>query len=332
MNITMDLTVINKIRDKVLDLGDKKVLIANLENTLESKDDYTKINCQGFGRVRVFKNFTIHMSLKEAKTRKPLYRGHPVVDELSTQVFQLAGCNWRCWYCFVDYKLLSGNKEYGKFFSTDELIDLYLQENNRPEVIDLSGGNPDIVPEWCLWTMKSIEKNGLRDKVHIWLDDNLGTNLMWDVMSQEDIEYMANFPKHTRACCFKGYDQNSFEFNTGEKNNPFEIQFDIFKRLLKNGFNLYAYATLTSPKGNCSKEKIVSFIDRLQDIHPNLPLRTVPLEIRPYTAMVSRMSKSHEESIEEQSKAYYFWWDELTKRFPSEDLEKPYDEILLNYY
>lgn len=327
----MDLTVINKIRDKVLNLNEKKVLIANLENTLESKDNYTKINCDGFGRIRVFKNFTVHMSLKDKKTRKPLYRGHPVVDELRTQVFQLAGCNWRCWYCFVDYKLLSGNPKYGKFFSADELITLYSKDSSRPQVIDLSGGNPDIVPEWCLWTMQSIEKYNLKEKVHIWLDDNLGTDIMWDVLTQEEIKYMASFPNHTRACCFKGYDQNSFEFNTGERKNSFDVQFDVFRRLLKEGFNLYAYVTLTAPEGNCTKEKISTFIDRLQEIHPNLPLRTIPLEIKPYTAMVSRMNSDQEKSLDEQTKAYCYWWEELTERYSTSELEKPYDEILLKY-
>jgi uncharacterized Fe-S cluster-containing radical SAM superfamily protein len=325
----MDLRAIHNIRKKVLDLKEQKVLIANLNNTLESKDDYTRINCKGYGRIRVFKNFTIHMNLKGSKTRKPLYRGHPEVDELKTQVFQLSGCNWRCWYCFVDYKLLSGQKKYGRFCSTDELMEMFLQEPDRANVIDLSGGNPDIVPEWCLWMMRSIEKYGLKNKVHLWLDDNLGTSILWEVLTKEEIEFMANFPKHSRACCFKGFDQASFEFNTGEQINKFDIQFEIFRKLLKEGFDLYAYATLTAPKNHCTKDKIVKFVDRLQDIHPNLPLRTIPLEIRPYTAMAARMKGQHEDSLIEQNKAYYYWWEELTRRYSSNELEKPYDKIEL---
>jgi rRNA maturation endonuclease Nob1 len=27
-------------------------------------------------------------------------------DMMEAQVFQVASCNWRCWYCFVPYELL----------------------------------------------------------------------------------------------------------------------------------------------------------------------------------------------------------------------------------
>lgn len=318
---------LEQIRGRLVDLKKKKVLIANLKNSLESKDDYTKINCSGYGRIRVYKNYSIHLSLPNQNTRKPLFRGHPPVDVLRTQVFQLAGCNWRCWYCFVDFKLLSANPIYGKYFTTDELISMYLKEKNPPHVIDLSGGQPDLVPEWCLWTMQTIEKFSLKNKVYIWLDDNLGTDIMWDVLTPKDIEYMAHFPKHSRVCCFKGYDQKSFEFNTGQKKLPFDIQFDIFKKLYDSGFDLYTYVTFTAPKGNCNRMKIKYFIDRLQNIHPNLPLRTIPLEIKPFTATKSRMGQQHEDAIKEQLIAYNYWWDELTLRFSTSEINQPYDKI-----
>lgn len=318
-----------KLRDNLIDLQQKKVLIANLNNSLESNDAYTRLNCQGFGRIRVYKNYTIHMSLDKKQTRKPLYRGHPPTDVIRTQVFQLAGCNWRCWYCFVDYHLLSGLKKYGRFFSCEELIDLYLQEKSPPKVIDLTGGQPDLVPEWCLWIMEEIQRRGLTNQIYIWQDDNLSTDLLWEVLSTEQIQYMAQYPKHSRACCFKGYDETSFAFNTGAKPEQYDRQFEIFARLLKSGFDLYAYVTFTAPQQNCTREKIARFVDRLQAIHSHLPLRTIPLEIKPFTATSSRMHQVHKKAMEEQFIAYQYWWEELSKRFSSQELSTPYDQIPL---
>ncbi|MGW8444287.1 hypothetical protein ACWGXJ_25585 [Paenibacillus sp. S33] len=321
--------LIDTLREKVLLKNERKILIANLNNSKENEDNYTKTNCQGYGRVRVFKNFSIHFSLEDQKTRKPLFRGHPPVDELRSQVFQLAACNWRCWYCFVDFELLAGNEKFGSFFTADELVDMFLNEHNHPNVLDLSGGQPDIVPEWCLWTMQSLEERKMNNKVFLWMDDNLGTETLWEVLTPEEINYMANYPLHSRACCFKGYDDNSFRFNTANLHSNHESQLRIFDKLHKEGFNLYAYITLTSPEGNTTPQKISDFIDRLQAIHPNVPLRTIPLEIQPFNAMVSRKNVAQTQSLEEQSKAYYYWWEEMTKRFSSKELEMPYDDISL---
>jgi pyruvate-formate lyase-activating enzyme len=149
------------MRNKLVNIDEKKVLIAQLGDSKESQDNYTLINCHGYGRIRIYRNFTIHATHSDLETRKPLFRGHPPVKEMQTQVFQLAGCNWRCWYCFVDFNLLSGNPKYGKFFSAEEMLNMYLEQENPPQIFDLSGSQPDLVPEWCLWMMQAIEKRGL---------------------------------------------------------------------------------------------------------------------------------------------------------------------------
>ena len=98
------------------------------------------------------------------------------------------------------------------------MVDMFLEENKEPFIIDLSGGQPDLAPEWCLWTMEELEKRKLRGKVFVWLDDNLLTmDIMEKYLSREQIRYMAEYPKHSRACCFKGYNNQSFHFNIGIK-------------------------------------------------------------------------------------------------------------------
>jgi hypothetical protein len=44
--------------------------------------------------------------------------------------------------------------------TTDALVELYASEALRPAVIDLSGGSPDLTPEWIPWMMRSLGGRG----------------------------------------------------------------------------------------------------------------------------------------------------------------------------
>jgi uncharacterized Fe-S cluster-containing radical SAM superfamily protein len=320
-----------QLRKRSVLLSEKKVLIAKLFDSKQEKDKYTKLNCSGFGRIRYFKNYKLHLrSESTAKIKiKPLLRGHPNVEVLRSQVFQLASCNWRCWYCFVDDDRLAANPDVSKFISAEELLDMYLAEENPPDVIDLSGGEPDLVPEWTFWMMEAMIQKGLAGKVFLWSDDNLSTRFLWDYLSNEQIDFMVNFPLYSRVGCFKGCDAESFVFNTKAGPKQFEEQFSIFKDLLGLGFDMYAYATFTFPKKTDISYVMREFVDRLQYIHPKLPLRTIPLKISLFSAMKTRVTRNMKISLDNQEIAYDAWYSELTKRFTNEELATPYDDISL---
>jgi uncharacterized Fe-S cluster-containing radical SAM superfamily protein len=251
------------------------------------------------------------------------------VSELRSQAFQLAGCNWRCWYCYVDDALLNGLVARGEYVTASALLDLYLEVPNHPAVIDLTGGQPDLVPEWALWVLQEIDRRGLRGRVLVWQDDNLSSELMWTLLSAEQISFMSAFEGHSRVGCFKGFDPQSFSYNTSAPAELFDRQFAVFRRLLKNGFDVYAYATFTCPSGHCTKDRIHEFVDRLQDIHPLLPLRTIPLKIRPFSATQARMRPGQETTFDEQQRAGEFWDEELRNRFSSQQLLLPYEAVEL---
>jgi uncharacterized Fe-S cluster-containing radical SAM superfamily protein len=319
-----------KLRAVLLQSYMRTVLVAKLDNSLESHDNYTLTNCKGLGRIRVFTKYLMHLRTNtKAFPPKPLLRGHPPTRELRTQVFQLAGCNWRCWYCYVDDDLLSALPATGQYISAEQLVDLYLSTPDRPSVLDLSGGQPDLVPEWALWVMQSLEKRGMAGKVFIWQDDNLSTDMMWRVLTDKEIRYMASFPLHSRVGCFKGFDSVSFAFNTLAPARQFDRQFEIFKKLLTYGFDMYAYVTLTAPPGHASPVLISKFIDDLQRVHPLLPLRTIPLKIRPFSVTETRLNLMREGALAEQERAIEFWEDELRNRFDSDTISLPYESIPL---
>src|SRR5205085_11623142 len=135
-------------------------------------------NCRGFGRVRHFRLDTgdnwIQNPLPILPAAKAL--GLNQYSQIKAQVFQNSVCNWRCWYCFVDFKLLSGDSKHSSFLTCNEMLDLYLAEENPAPMIDLTGGQPDLTPEWIPWMMQTLIEKGLDQKVYLWSDDNLSND------------------------------------------------------------------------------------------------------------------------------------------------------------
>jgi hypothetical protein len=81
------------------------------------------------------------------------------------------------------------------------------------------------------------------------------------------------------------------------------------------GLDMYAYTTFTTPDLDAAKPALVDFVDRLQRIHPLLPLRTVPLEVTMFTPVQSRMNDGCEAAMANQYAVASYWEDELARRF-----------------
>lgn len=306
-----------KLREKAVVVSEKKVLIARLSDSEQEQDLTSPVNCNGYGRIRHFQHYKYLDWSPNPLPILPAVKALkiPKTPVLRAQVFQNAACNWRCWYCFVDFDRLSADLRVSSYFTTDELIEMYLLDNDKPLVIDLSGGQPDLVPEWLYWTMKSIEKYELLGKVFLWSDDNLSSRYFWEYLSPLQRQTIINFPNYCRVACFKGYNQSSFSFNTSADSSSFEKQFEIYRDLFNEGLDMYAYVTFTSPPHKGFEEDVKIFIDRLQTIHPNLPLRTVPLKVESFTPMANRIQPHHEKAMEFQYEIHKIWVEELKIRF-----------------
>jgi len=248
---------------------------------------------------------------------------------LKAQVFQNAACNWRCWYCFVPFNLLSANPEHSGWLSAADLLNLYDKEVDAPVVIDLSGGQPDLTPEWVPWMMRELRLRGLSERVYLWSDDNLSNDYFWQFLSKTDIDLICEYRNYGKVCCFKGFDSESFAFNTNASPELFEQQFALFRRYLELDIDLYAYVTFTTSSADEIAAKVQMFADRLQSISPNLPLRVVPLEVRAFAPVQSRMNSDHHLALKLQWDVLHCWETELAKRFTSELRQTPIYEIPL---
>jgi uncharacterized Fe-S cluster-containing radical SAM superfamily protein len=309
-------------RAKSVRLAEKKLLVSNYVGTDQAKDLQEAPNCKGFGRIRHFRRDSggtdwVRNPLPIAPALRAL--GLSEDEALNAQVFQNAACNWRCWYCFVPFNMLDASEERASWLTAGELVDLYLAEPNRPPMIDLTGGQPELVPEWVPWTMRALRERDLEGKVFLWSDDNLSVDYFWSLLPEAERELAATFRGYGRVGCFKGFDETSFSFNTKAAPELFARQFDLMRRYLASGIDMYAYTTFTAASGDGIDDAMKRFVDRLQSIHPNLPLRTVPLKVGTWGVVKKRLAIDDERyaAVENQMRAIDAWRRELESRFSS---------------
>ncbi len=333
-NINTD-KVSTHLRSKAIDIEKKAILITNFSGSEQEKDLTEPANCNGFGRIRHFKLDAGKEWLKNPLPILPAAKALGVRPELQikAQVFQNSVCNWKCWYCFVDFKLLNGDSRFASFLTCEEMVDFYLNEENPASMIDLTGGQPDLTPEWVPWMMQTLKDKGIDDKIYLWSDDNLGNDYLWKYLSNEQIDLMSSYKMYSRVCCFKGIDERSFSLNTKAEPNLFLNQFELCKRLLEINLDLYCYITLTANTDTNFEIAVPRFLDAIQTIDEMLPLRIVPLRIfDSFSPIASRMTDEFRDMLQGQYNAIEVWKKELVRRFTDEQLNLPITEIILKKY
>lgn len=313
-----------RLRERAIDVPNRQLLISRLAGSEQEEDLSEPVNCGGYGRVRHFKKATADGWPRNPLPIIPACRALGIAsapDMMRAQVFQNAACAWRCWYCFVPDNLLSADRRTSDWLTPDHLVALYRDETDRPLIIDLSGGSPDLVPEWTPWMMESLINAGLADTTYLWTDDNLSTTYLFDELNAHQIDLLRSYRNYGRVCCFKGFDRRSFTFNTRAAEDDFDKQFDVMHRLLGLGVDLFGYVTLTSPHADGVEAGVINLLDRLQEVDVNLPLRVIPLQIRIFAPVGARIAAdgARERSMLIQEEAIEVWTRELVSRF-SEDM------------
>lgn len=317
-------------RDRTLDVAKQRILMTRLQGSEQEADLHSPVNCGGVGRVRHFYRATSDGWPSNSLPIDPAAKAMNLGENLpgiEAEVFQNAACNWRCWYCFVPFNLLSADPRYSTWASLDELVEQYASLENRPPVLDLSGGQPDITPEYVLWTMRALRSRRLCDSTFLWSDDNLSADYFWSKLSVEEQLEIVSYRNYARVGCFKGFDHASFAFNTMAEEQMFDTQFDLMARYIDAGLDMYAYTTFTSPTSSDLPRKMESFVDRLQAIDPLLPLRTVPLEVQIFTPTAGRIRPEHLIAMSVQKAAVEEWDKQLSLRFSASQRSMPICDV-----
>lgn len=316
-------------RSRSIDVEKGCLLVTRLQGSAQETDLSEPVNSAGFGRVRHFRRRAHVDWVPNPLPMDPACKALklPKTETLRAQVYQNAACNWRCWYCFVPFDLLAANRKYSDWLTPKELVDLYLNQSDPPKVIDLSGGQPDLVPEWIPWMMNELKIRGLDQETYLWSDDNLSNDYFWRFLSDSDIEMIASYPNYGKVCCLKGFDSDSFAFNTSADPSHFDKQFSLLGNLVATGIDIYLYATFTTPTDRNIKSSIPRLIDRLQNLHINLPLRTVPLKIELFTPVLNRLNQSKRDAVKFQHYALEAWCTEIENRFSITERNSEITEI-----
>lgn len=281
-----------RMRPRIIRPETREILVSRFSGSAQEGDLTSPVNCGGIGRVRHFRRATAEGWPDNVLPIDPATAalGMPPAAMLEAQVFQNAACAWRCWYCFVPFELLGGDERRSEWVTADEMVLRYAALADRPLVLDLSGGSPDLTPEWIPWTIEALERAGIANQTYLWSDDNLSTDLVFEVLDAGQRALMAR-ARYGRVCCFKGFDAESFAFNTGAEPQVFDWQFERFARYLDIGLDLYAYVTFTGPVLEGVEEKVVRFHERLTALRWDLPCRTVPLRIEAFGPVVARNAR-----------------------------------------
>lgn len=317
------------LRKRAIRTTQKQILLARFYGTEQEHDVTSGINCDGYGRLHRFNRPSQQWVPAPIPEEPAAWRLnlHPSKTQVA-QLFQNTACDFRCWYCFVDRASLSGKSRNARFITTDEMIELYLRDGMPSPVIVLTGGQPDITPEWTVWMMQSLEKYSLSDRMYLWQDDNLSCGYTWVYLSPEDREYIKSYRNYGRCCCLKSFTAQGFAETTGVAPEFFDRQFELLKKLITWEIDVYVYLTLTISSLEHLSQNISKFMDRLQsEVHPNIPLRIVPLEIKKFSPTLGRLTPQRQASLNNQYDALQAWQEELYKRFSSRDLSCPIYDI-----
>ncbi|MBI2041946.1 MAG: radical SAM protein [Candidatus Nealsonbacteria bacterium] len=330
-----------KLRPKMIDPENKKVLLAILAGTGQEKD---------LSKERFFENiFRSKIYTKPEDREFDYFRGEPaavaalelgVSPEECNAAFlgQINGCNLNCWYCYVDRIANSANHKYGKFFSAEEYLNQFLAERRKfqssanPDlklnILRISGGEVFIVPEIIFWMVEAIEKARLENDLYVWVDSNLATgNSYWNHLSAEQRARIEHFRNLGVCVCYKGFDRETFYENTGAAPEFFDEQFRMHRRLVEEGLDVYSYLYPVTSSAKNLRGRLSLFMDRLrEEVSEFAPLRMATPPIKVYGPTEKRLTPARKKALENQLEAMKIWKEELQKRYTREQLHmKPHD-------
>ncbi len=249
--------------------------------------------------------------------------GNPI-DYSRAFVIQVAGCVYSCVFCYVPPEITASDLNFGKYFSVKEIIDYFLRTRKEFEepinVIRISGGEATtIIPEIILDVYSEIEKI---EGTYLWIDTNLSTTKYIEKL-ESDLRNIVQKRNVGVVGCFKGVCKKDFSILTGAKPRFYEKQFETAKLFLDWKSDFYVYLPALIYENNI-EQKTREFIERLQRLNKNLPLRVEMLIIKKYPAATRNMELKAKEGRPipktDQRMVFDLWYNKLLPEFYSKEM------------
>jgi uncharacterized Fe-S cluster-containing radical SAM superfamily protein len=193
-------------------------------------------------------------------------------------IIQSGVCNFRCWYCYVDYRFLSGRIVVKQ--SAAEVLDQFLSLRDRLEargkqlnVLRISGGEPLLVPDLTLACLEEIRRMSLHTTVCVKTETNLsplitvdGRPLVAHWSAFEEFSQHQNFLLHPT---FHGISGENLNETSAVDPDAFEVICEGLQNLLAYRVDFYpSFGANTVPVNS-----VVPFFRWLRKVNTNLPLR-----------------------------------------------------------
>lgn len=239
--------------------------------------------------------------------------------------FQLNACNYDCNYCYVPPVLKTPNREWGKFFNAKEIINSFLEIKKKYglkiNVLRTSGGEIFcIAPDLVLEIYFQLKERNLDKEIYFWIDTNLSTLKILEKFENE-LRKMFKAKNVGIVGCFKGTCQEDFEILTGRNKEFYKKQFECAKFLIDLDADLYFYlpAFIYGKDLKEIREKLNSFIEDLEKINKNLPLRTELLVIMDYPQAIENRERCENLGRPwpktNQKDVFEIWYNLLKERY-----------------
>jgi len=194
-------------------------------------------------------------------------------------IVQIGICNFRCFYCYVDYKYLSGQSVVN--VSAAKIVDEFLHKRNdlaksgvKLNVLRISGGEPLLVPDLTLKCLDLIREKGLSDEICIKTETNLsplvpdstGTSLFEQWVDVDRLKEHHNFIMHPT---FHGINKDSLERISTAKWDSYEMMEAALRKLIELEIEFFP----SFGSNVVSTEEVADFFRFCKGVHKNLPGR-----------------------------------------------------------
>lgn len=295
---------------------ERKCFLARFKDSIMQTDtDGNNSYTKDFWRVKTYvkdeeKLLPTHLrSFPEPYQVAQKYCGGTWNEYNSPFTIQVGQCNLNCHYCFVDSDLR--NAKNGEYFTGDEIVELFFNEFPNRGMFRISGGEPFLAPGFILDVARKMSASGKKG-YYLWVD----TNLLGSFYKEVLLTMNALVP-YGVCGCFKGFDEEDFAYQTNAPSTRYANQFRNARKIIQTidgmGEAFFYIPEITEKISEAEvREKIRTFIQKQQDIHQNLPLRTTVLELKEYNTNKDSIKKDRLES----GLTKKIWLEELANIYP----------------
>jgi len=309
---------------------EKKVFLANFSGSSMIKDSDNKYSIiNDYWRKKTYvKDDEKLLPMYQQEFLEPYrvaqsYCGGTWNDYNTPFAIQVGTCNLNCFWCFVSDELRDG--KIGDYFTVKEVLDMW-RNNEEKGVLRITGGEPFLAPEFLIEIGKEIKK--LKEKQrYLWIDTNL-LGKKYDLVAKtlSDLEIPFGI-----CGCFKGFDKETFRFNTNAPKDLFNKQFNNARTILNNLYNngelfFYVPEILENINEKEIEKKIINFYEQLTSkVHELAPLRVTVLKIKSYEANKEKLDFKRLES----GLTRKLWFKFLKTKYPINKIWLPQYQINL---